>query len=268
MKKILIVLVFSFVAFGAFGCSGNRRGTEFLVRQVTVGSVTYNYRVYLPKNRRPDEKLPVMLYLHGSGSRGDDNESQIAGFDKFIAENPQNYSFMIVLPQCRSGTFWAGPMAEQAVAALDQTVTEFNGDEKRLYLAGYSMGGYGTWQMGILYPDKFAALVPIAGGIVPNGPLSPEDRATVSPKINALADSGDPYQAFAAELSKKPVWVFHGGSDDVVPVEGSRKMVAALKNAGNNNVNYTEYEGVKHASVEKAFSEPQLFEWLKIQQLK
>lgn len=91
-------------------------------RQVAVGENTYGYRVYVPQNRPPDQKLPVMLFLHGSGSCGDDNEAQIAGFNKFIGENPQNFSFIVVFPQARPGTFWNTRMVEQAIAALDQAV--------------------------------------------------------------------------------------------------------------------------------------------------
>jgi predicted peptidase len=87
---------------------------EFLKREVTINSNTYGYRVFVPKNRQPNQKLPVMLYLHGSDERGDDNEAQIKNFEKLIGENPQNFQFIIVFPQCRRNTFWAGEMTEQS----------------------------------------------------------------------------------------------------------------------------------------------------------
>lgn len=263
MKKIIFVILFVFIAIN---CGGKKRENLFVEREVTVGSNTYRYRVYVPKNRQPDEKTPVMLYLHGSGSRGDDNESQTQGFNTFIAENPERFSFIIVAPQCRRDTFWAGEMTEQAIKALDQTVWEFNGDEKKLYLAGYSMGGYGTWQTAVLYPDKFAALVPIAGGIIPPFELTPEHRRLVSPKIIALVESADPYKAFGEKIGNTPVWVFHGKRDDAVPVSESRKIVEALKNAGKKNINFTEYEG-GHDIVAEPFRDPKFFEWLLQQHL-
>ena len=78
MKRLSILLVFSFLIFS---CKSRLPLTDFLKREVTVGDKTYGYRVYVPPGRQPGEKLPVMLYLHGSGSRGTDNESQIEGFD-------------------------------------------------------------------------------------------------------------------------------------------------------------------------------------------
>lgn len=158
-------------------------------------------------------------------------------------------------------------MADQAVAALDQTVKEFNGDERRLYLAGYSMGGFGTWQTALTYPNKFAALVPVAGGIEPVGTISEEDRKLLSQPVIAAAAAPDPYRAYAQTLAKTPVWVVHGADDEAVPVDGARKIVAALKAAGDRDVNYTELEGVGHGSVAIAFADNKLAEWLKKQEL-
>lgn len=263
MKRSLVITLFLLFLYG---CAGRRYGVEYLKREVTVGQNTYGYRVYVPKDRPPGRKLPVMLYLHGSGSRGDDNETPVKGFSKFINDSPQNYSFIIVFPQCRSGKFWAGEMTEMAVKALDDTVKEFDGDPNKLYLAGFSAGAYGTWQTALNYPKKFAALVPIAGGIAPLGSLSPEDRAVLSRKIAALEYSANPYAEVAMNLRLTPVWVFHGEKDEAVPVEESRKIVDELRRIGN-QANYTEYPGMGHYSVEAAFSEPGLFEWLAAQRL-
>ncbi len=264
MRKFFILIIAAFVLGG---CDGKRHEDFFDTRQVTVGSNTYNYRVFVPKSREPGEKLPVMLYLHGSGARGEGNEAQVKGFNDYINENPERFTFIIVAPQCRPGTVWTGEMIEQAVAALDQSIAEFNGDDSRVYLAGYSMGGYGVWHLGILYPNKFAALVPIAGGIKPNSTLVRDEIPPPSPKISALTDSADPYKAFAEELKQKPVWDFHGVRDDAVSVEESRNIVAALKAAGNINVNYTEFETLGHNIVGAAFNELELYEWLGKQKL-
>jgi predicted peptidase len=262
MKKYFVFTLFLFLFSNC--ASPNRFGPEFLKRQVTVGENTYGYRVYVPKNRPPDQKLPVMLFLHGSGSCGDDNEAQIAGFDKFIGENPRNFSFIVVFPQARTGTFWDTRMIEQAIAALDQTVKEFNGDEKRLYVSGFSMGGLGAWHTAVLYPGKFAALVPIAGRVMP----SARERGAVSDDLISLVDSPKPFEAFAEKLKNVPTWIFHGGKDEVVTVAASRRMNRALLEVGNSDVHYTEYEGMGHYSIESALTEPKLFEWLAKQQLK
>jgi predicted peptidase len=261
MKKFFVFTLFIFLFSN---CATGKYGLEFLKRQVTVGENTYGYRVYVPKNRPPDQKLPVMLFLHGSGSCGDDNEAQIARFNKFIGENPRNFSFIVVFPQARTGTFWNTQMIEQAISALDQTVKEFNGDEKRLYLAGYSMGGLGAWHTATLYPAKFAAVVPVAGRIMP----SAREREAMSEDLLDLVDSPKPFEAFAEKLKNVPTWIFHGGEDEVVTVAASRRMNRALIEIGNSDVHYTEYEGMGHDSIESALTESKLFEWLAKQQLK
>jgi predicted peptidase len=238
-----------------FSC--NRYNVEFLKREVTVGGTKYGYRVYVPKDRPAGQKLPVMLYLHGSGSRGNDNEVQVRGFNKFIGENPQLYNFIVVFPQGRAETFWDPKMLAQAIAALDQTLKEFDGDEKRLYVSGWSLGAVGAWHAALLYPNKFAAVVPIAGRIVPMD----FERENSSPEILALGDSPEPYKAFAEKLKTTPIWIFHGGEDESMPLTESRAMNEALKQAGNPDVHYTEYEGMGHYSVEAALTDPKLFEW-------
>jgi len=236
--------------------------SEFPVRSVNVGGVDYGYRIYVPKDRSPGERLPVMLYLHGSNRRGTDNQAQLADLYENIKGFPDNWRFIVVFPQCRENTFWAGPMADQAVAALDKTVEEFAGDADRLYIAGYSMGGFGVWQTAITYPDKFAALVSVAGGVEAIGTPSDEDKALLSPQARAATSSPDVYRAYAEALNKLPVWVVHGELDESVPVDGSRKLTAALKAASNPNVNYIELPNVGHGSVTQAFSDPNLFHWL------
>lgn len=111
---------------------------------------------------------------------------------------------------------------------------EFSIDDKRLYLTGLSMGGYGTWDTLARYPNLFAAAVPICGG-------------------------GD--ESAAATLKDIPIWCFHGGADTTVPTERSRNMIKAIKDAGG-TPQYTEYPGVGHNSWDKAYSEPELPNWL------
>jgi predicted peptidase len=255
MKRILIIAIVSLFAL-SYSCK--RNSVEFLKREVTVGENTYGYRVYVPKERPPGQKLPVMLYLHGSGARGSDNETQLEAFPKLIAENRQNFNFVIVFPQGEAKGFWDPKMLGQAVAALAQTVKEFDGDEKRLYVSGWSLGAVGAWHAALLYPNKFSAVVPVAGRITP---LDFEYSAS-SPKILALARSDKPFEAFAEHLKDTPTWIFHGSKDMSVPVNESREMSKALAKAGNTNFHYTEFEGMEHYSIEAAYTTPELFVWL------
>ena len=259
MKLIFV----SIAAFLLCSCSAHSISeNEFPSRAVTVGGHEYKFRIYVPVVREPAKPIPVMLFLHGSGMRGDDNQSQLSGVHNLVANHPERFPFIIVMPQCGIDLYWAGEMMDMAVAALDQTVKEFNGDPDRLYIAGYSMGGFGVWQTAVTYPNKFAALVPIAGGIKPQGPLAAEQRAMLSPAVRHAADANDPYEAFASAIGNTPVWVFHGGADDVVLPEGSRQIVETLREHGNPNVKYTEFENVGHGSMEAALNDPALHEWL------
>jgi predicted peptidase len=150
-------------------------------------------------------------------------------------------------------------MESRALEALDQSMKEFNGDPARVYLTGLSMGGYGTWSLASKHPGKFAALVPICGGI------RPPAAAGATPASASSEASTDPYRV-AQKIGKTPVWIFHGGADTTVPVTESRKMAEALKAVGG-SVKYTEYEGVGHNSWDKTYSEPELIPWLFAQHL-
>ena len=230
--------------------------TGFLNRTVTVDGVTYKYQVFVPGNWNKKVKWPVILFLHGYGEEGDDGLLQtVGGLPVAIRSHVDRFPFVVAMPQCRKQDWWTNPAMEaQALKALDQTMQEFRGDPERVYLTGLSMGGYGTWALGSQQPGRFAALVPICGGIR----LPPGNHLVNAHDTDA---SADPYTTVAQKIGKTPVWVFHGGADDTVPVTESHKMVEALKAAGG-DVRYTEYPGVGHNSWDKAYSEPELVPWL------
>ena len=144
-------------------------------------------------------------------------------------------------------------MRQRALAALDDAVAAFHGDPARIYVTGNSMGGYGTWALGAHHPDRFAALVPIAGGVRPpfNGKL-PDD-----PLFKA---GEDPELSVARAVSRTPVWIFHGRHDWMVAPGNSRRMAERLKQVGG-DVRYSELD-VGHASEELAYAMPELFDWL------
>ncbi len=230
--------------------------TGFLNRKVTVQGTDYRYVVYVPGNWDRHTKWPVILFLHGSGERGDDGliQSEV-GLGGAIRRHIERYPAVVVMPQCRDKVWWDDPaMESQALAALDAALKEFNGDSSRVYLTGLSMGGYGTWSIAAGHPGKFAALVAVCGGIRRPGsrPL-PEGAA-------------DPYAETAKKIGSTPVWLFHGMANPAVPIDESRKMAAAF-NANGASVKFTEYEGVAHNSWDKAYSEANLPTWLFAQKL-
>jgi predicted peptidase len=229
----------------------------FQNRSIKMGSTEYRYRVFVPKGWSKKKKWPVMLFLHGAGERGDDNTAQTrVGIGPAILRQQESFPFIVVLPQCPKDRWWTDPeMQTLALKALEQAETEFRGDEKRTYLTGLSMGGYGSWVMAINNRKKFAALAVVCGGVRPPPGLKLPEAA------RSIESESDPYGAVAAKIGRTPVWVFHGGADSAVPVTESRKMVEALK-AKHGNVRYNEYEGVGHNSWDKAYAEPELFPWL------
>lgn len=240
-----------------------RPETGFLDRTISVAGETYRYQVFVPSNWNRHEKWPVILFLHGAGERGDDGVFQTdVGIGHAIRQNAARFPFVIVMPECRKEKFWTdAEMEAQALATLERSIKEFHGDSNRVYLTGLSMGGYGTWDLAAKYPHRFAAYVPICGGI--HGPENfPQIGAALAkdPKIT------DPYAETARRIGSTPVWIFHGDADPAVPVEESRKIYAALQ-AEHASVKYTEYPGVPHNSWDKAYAEPELVPWLLQQHL-
>lgn len=248
----LIVLVLL-----ATPASARKRDTGFLNRTLTLGSTSYRYQIYVPVNWDTPQKWPVILFLHGAGERGEDGLLQTeVGIGAAIRRNPERFPCIVVLPQCRKSQWWtAAEMEAQALKALELSIKEFKGDSDRIYITGLSMGGYGTWSIASKNPARFAALAPICGGVRPP-PNVPNPAGTPKPD-----PSVDLYAEVARKVVKTPVWIFHGGADNVVPVSESRKMAAALKSAGG-NVRYTEYEGVGHNSWDKAYRDPAFVSWL------
>jgi len=234
--------------------------TGFLDRTLSLHGATYKYQVFVPDNWSPKKKWPIILFLHGAGERGNDGLLQTdVGLPRAIRETRSRFPTIVVIPQCLTDHWWSEPgMEEVSLGALAAATKEFKGDPKRTYLTGLSMGGYGSWALATQYPGKFAAIVPICGGIV-----TPQSLLKAFPELakNSLPDDPKSGDYVAQKIAKTPVWIFHGADDDTVPVEGSRKIYAVLKAAGA-NVRYTEYPGVGHNSWDKAYAEPELMPWL------
>lgn len=244
--------------------------TGFLDRSVTLNGVTYLYQVYIPNAYSKNKSWPIALFLHGSGERGDDGMVQTqVGIGAAIRADRKRFPMIVVMPQARGNTRWIGEMAAQALKALDQSIIEFNGDPKRVYLTGLSMGGQGVWLMASNTPRKFAAIAPICGFIKierDDDVIDPvQDLALLTQYPQTLAK--DPFGAIASLIGKTPVWIFHGADDAVVPVAQARKFAAALKAEGG-DVLYSEYQGVNHGSWDRAYAEPEFVSWLLSHKLK
>ena len=225
----------------------------FVKKSIAWGGERFAYQVFIPERWSPLDEWPVILFLHGAGERGSDGLSQTrVGIGPAIRADEGHFPAIVVLPQCRDGVWWNDDTMEKVVlATLERTIEEYNGDTDRLYLTGISMGGYGTFYFGAKYPKRFAALVPICGGIVP----------PFRGRMESGQTEGDPYKEAARRIGQTPTWIFHGGADPVVPVTESRHMRNELAKSSI-HVKYTEYPGVGHNSWDRAYAEPGLFGWM------
>jgi predicted peptidase len=208
--------------------------------EVLVDDVVTAYRVFEPAAPEP---LPLILFLHGAGECDvDDVLPTTVGIGPAIGAAPERFPALVVFPQASRGYGWRGFNLAAAVAALDDVESRYSVDRARVYVTGISMGGYGTWLLALRQRERFAAIVPVCGGL---------DRTSSGLGIEEAAD----------RLRSIPQWVFHGDADRVISVEESRVMVRALRAAGA-EVRYTEYPGVQHNSWDRAYAEPKLMPWL------
>jgi predicted peptidase len=199
------------------------------------------YLVYRPKDYDPrsGRRWPLMLFLHGSGERGTNVQKVAVHGPLKLVQQGRDFPFLIVAPQCPAGQDWSN---ESLLVLLDHVTKAYAVDPRRVYLTGLSMGGYGTWRLGLTHPEKFAAIAPICGG-------------------GALIDAILGGRARAA-LRSLPVWAFHGAKDTVVPLDESERMVNALKKLGDPEVKLTVYPDAGHDSWTETYNNPELYEWL------
>ena len=229
----------------ALPCAAQDVIDGFVARTYRNGSQSMPYRLFIPPGYKPGIKYPLVLWLHGAGGAGSDNRQQILA-DQTLGTRtwtrPQNqakHPAFVLVPQ--SPTNWVSngldrlsPEMSMVLSVLDTVRAEFNIDASRIYVAGQSDGGMGTWNVIIQRPSLFAAAIPLCGG-------------------------GDPSRV--AAIANIPIWAFHGERDKVISVAESRKMINAVKRAGG-HPRYTEYGNVGHDVWIRAFSEPDLVEWL------
>ena len=253
------LLVIAIGATGALAASAQHLETGFLDRAVLVDGVEFRYQVYVPRDFQRSTVWPVILALHGGGEYASDGLSQTeGGLARAIRHHPNRFPALVVFPQSHAdGTpGWQRKGGEAALAALDKTIAEFNGDPSRVYLTRYSAGGNGAWYLASHHPERFAALVVVCGFI---SEFTGKTSGVPYPAI-APASTPDPYAFVAKRVAPLPIWVFHGDADKSVSVEESRKMVAALEAIGA-NVQYTEFPGVGHNAWDPAYDRADLMEW-------
>ncbi|MGA2352349.1 MAG: alpha/beta hydrolase-fold protein [Terracidiphilus sp.] len=227
--------------------------TGFLNRTVQLHGATYRFQVYLPETYRKDDRKPwpVILALHGRGERGSEGmwQTQI-GVPEAVRDHPERWPFVIVMPQCPLPNYWTDPeMLLMAMAALDQETAEFHLDPERTYLTGLSMGGYGAWELARLHPRRWAAVVIAASGIFWSYAPERWQEASTLPA------------EYSRALGSTPVWLFHGGDDNIITPRQSELLFETLKAAGG-HVRLWIYQGLKHDCWTRAYNEPELPRWM------
>ena len=190
-----------------------------------------NYLLYLPREYDGLNRVPLVLFLHGAGERGNDlSLVKTHGLPRLIAEG-KNFPFIVVAPQCPTEEWWS---VDTLNALLDHITTTRSIDEEKIYLTGLSMGGYGTWALADAYPERFAAIAPVCGPFVW---IRPERFKNI------------------------PCWCFHGALDTVIPLEDSVRLVQIVRNAGG-SARLTIYPDAGHDAWTQAYENPELYRWL------
>jgi endonuclease/exonuclease/phosphatase family metal-dependent hydrolase/predicted esterase len=232
----------------------------FQYRLRIIGEDTLRYRIIFPSKVRKDRKYPTVLFFHGSGERGSDNERQLIHAKQFFIDSVDKYGICGILPQCPSGDYWASvnrtetpnglnfeflnkEKPNQTLGMVINLINELQNhiliDANRLYAGGLSMGGMATWELLWRMPNTFAAAIPICGG------------------------------GFRENVKnlKTPIWAFHGTKDTTVRPWHTTELVTAIQQSGG-KAKISLYPGIGHNSWSKAFKEIEIYKWLLSKNLK
>lgn len=261
MKTFYIACVFTIVTTLIVGCKSTQilKPKELVqsyynnVKYINNGD-TLNYRILYPQDFDLSKSYPLVLFLHGAGERGDDNQAQLKHIAPLFQEETvrNQYPAIVIFPQCPEDDYWAkvdrtdgiwtAKSSEEATRAMQLVISlmdKFKSydfvNKRRMYLAGLSMGGFGTFDYLIREPETFAAAIAICGG--------------------ADLDKID-------LINNMPLRIYHGAQDPVVPVELSRKAYAQLVKGGSTKIEYKEYPAGGHDIWTQAMTELDQFDWL------
>lgn len=232
----------------------------FIKKEFIYKNDTLRYRILFPLNYDTSKSYPLVIFLHGSGERGSDNNKQLThGASLFTnAENRAKYPSIVVFPQCEEKQYWAPIKTREKgfdyedkckitepMHLLIRLIAEIKKneaiDKKRIYVAGLSMGGMGTLDLICRQPKTFAAAIPICGGV----------------SVERLQ-----------KLKNMPIRMYHGDADPIVSPENSKNVYNKLKSIGSNNVELIIFPEVGHNSWTNAFASPDFLSWMYAQHLK
>lgn len=253
VKSARLLMLFLVVLSVSICLAAEKYNAADIQSFVATGQHAYNfewlkYLMYVPTDYvKSKMSYPLILYFHGAGQKGEDAELlRVCALNKQLDENKHDkFPFIVVSPQLPGkpgfempysmdrGTWYYEEFFETVNKLLDHLISRYAIDESRIYCVGASMGGFGTWRMAALYPQRFAAIAPLCG-------------------------EGDPKDV--CKVKDIPVWVFHCEGDEIMPVKGSDVMVEALKGCGG-KVEYVRPKGGDHmACWSNQFDD--LYKWL------
>ena len=268
MCMILSLVQTAVFAFEMPGEEKPRNAANVMTKETYVAAdgTKLPYRLYVPEDYSPDKQYSFLLFLHGAGNRGNDNESQVSVntglLDRIIGgeklkngekEIDSSKEFIMIAPQCASGKQWVDtswsvtpdpsykldeiPQSQYMTAVvelIDKMKADYTLNPSRMYVTGLSMGGFGTWDLIMRYPNLFAAAIPMGG-------------------------AGDTSKADV--IANTPVWTFHQLQDPTVAADGTVAMVKALSEVGA-EVKFTPYFDGVHNAWTKGYAEPDMLKWL------
>lgn len=232
----------------------NAQNELYQKRHFTYKEKTIPYRILFPENYDRTKNYPLVVFLHGAGERGNDNEKQLVNGSWLFTneQNRQKHPAIVIFPQCPLEEYWA-PIAERKdgfsypekapatvpMQLLIRLINELEKkeavDKNRMYVAGLSMGGMGTFDLITRFPRKFAAAIPICGGI---------------------------HEKRLKNIARMPIRIYHGDADQVVSPEHSKNAFIELKANGAQNVELFIFPNVGHDSWTTAFEQEDFLSWM------
>ena len=195
------------------------------------------YSVFLPEPYDKNKKYPMIMFLHGAGERGNgtDELEKVANqaLCKYLKNGLFSLEAIVLCPQCPKNKVW-NQFIFDVKALCDKVAREYGVDEKRISVTGISMGGFGTWEIAMTFPESFSAFAPVCGG----------GMAWRTPALKG-----------------KPIWAFHGNKDTTVNISNSIDMVNKARQNGA-IVKFTIFDGVEHNSWDSAYLDTRVLDWL------
>ena len=203
------------------------------------------FRIKSPEKKEEGKVYPLVVFLHGSGERGDDNQCHVMpSLLKGIEKN--GTECYILMPQLHSDGNWQDDDMDAALTALlDYVFEAYSVDTERVYITGNSRGGAGTYDQILRHEGKYAAAMPLCG------------------YHSTLTEDSESYQKFA----QIPMWLGHSAADTIVPSSNSRGVYEKVTELGSQQIKYTEYKSINHNCWDKFYSDADVWQWLFEQKL-